>query len=316
MLVAKLKASLDLLAIGRISAPLDLKAGKEAGQFQLIEPAKDLRGVAAATKIKPVTTFGIWYPSVPPKGSNYSVAIHFHGGAYVSLSARDDSCRWGADMLAKHVTDFAFLAEYRLASREDGAFPAQLQDAIAAYQHVLSMGIPAWQIVVGGDSAGGHLALSLLRYMVDNEGILPYPRAALLWSPAVDWVSPSDVMTTYNNKHYEFDIIPAEWIAWGSTEFTKGLDPGAPSLKPYLVPLSSPFRIKTPLWIQACGLEVLHDSIVEFGEGMKALGNSVTMNSAPLAVHDLFYGNLTGFPVEAEKAFKEARVWLQQSKFE
>lgn len=312
MMAARTKATLDILGTGRISAPLELKAGKEAEQFQLIKPAKDLQGVAAATEIKPVTTFGIWYPSPPPKGSNGSVAIHFHGGAYVSLTARNDSCGWGADMLAKHVADFAFLAEYRLASREDGAFPAQLQDAIAAYQHVLSLGIEASQIVVGGDSAGGHLTLSLLRYIVDNDGILPQPRAALLWSPAVDWVSPSDVTTTYNNKHYNFDIIPAEWIAWGSTEFTKGLDPSAPSLKPYLVPLHSPFRIKTPLWIQACGLEVLHDSIVEFGDGMKAIGNSVTMNSAPLAVHDLFYGNLTGFLAEADKAFKEAGAWLEQ----
>ena len=50
------------------------------------------------------------------------------------------------------------------------------------------MNIPASNIVTSGDSAGGNVAIALLRYISSPEGNnLPSPLAALLWSPSVDY---------------------------------------------------------------------------------------------------------------------------------
>jgi acetyl esterase/lipase len=61
-----------------------------------------------------------------------------------------------------------------------------LQDAITAYVYVLeSLYKRPEQFVMSGNSAGGNLALAVLRYLHISASptSLPLPRAVLLWSP-------------------------------------------------------------------------------------------------------------------------------------
>jgi acetyl esterase/lipase len=57
---------------------------------------------------------------------------------------------------------------------------------VTAYQYLLGLGIPATNINISGDLAGGHIVIALLRYFHDNEDVLPLPSVALLWNPWVD----------------------------------------------------------------------------------------------------------------------------------
>jgi acetyl esterase/lipase len=60
-------------------------------------------------------------------------------------------------------------------------FPTQLRQASAALAHLLDTGVPAGDIIIGGDSAGGNLALTLLSHLQHpHPDLPPVPLAAPL----------------------------------------------------------------------------------------------------------------------------------------
>jgi len=66
-------------------------------------------------------------------------------------------------------------------------FPAALIDAIAAYNYLLNdVGFKPEKVVIMGCSAGGHLSIALIRYILDNQGVLPLPPALVSLHPWVD----------------------------------------------------------------------------------------------------------------------------------
>ena len=73
----------------------------------------------------------------------------------------------------------ALIVNYRRAPEH--RYPAQLEDALAAYRWLLRERVDSKQIALAGDSAGGGLAVSTLMYIRDYD--LPLPAAALLLSP-------------------------------------------------------------------------------------------------------------------------------------
>lgn len=91
-----------------------------------------------------------------------------------------------------------FSSAYRLVATAPfppkNAFPAALFDALAAYRYLVhTLGFRPQNIVVAGDSAGGHLAIALTRYLASAEiAVLPPPGALLLTSPAVEWAVTHD----------------------------------------------------------------------------------------------------------------------------
>lgn len=70
----------------------------------------------------------------------------------------------------------------------------QLVDCITAYAFLVdTLGVPPSDILMGGDSAGGHLALCLIRYLRDVVKVEELPRGLLLSSPLADmsyWLDP------------------------------------------------------------------------------------------------------------------------------
>jgi acetyl esterase/lipase len=110
-------------------------------------------------------------------------------GAYVIGDGRQDDCGFAAKNLLAHTSATHVLCpQYRLASNPGCRFPAQLQDAVTSLLYLLeTMNVPASQITISGDSAGGNLCLALLRYIADNpNAAVPSPGCAFLWSPWVD----------------------------------------------------------------------------------------------------------------------------------
>lgn len=70
--------------------------------------------------------------------------------------------------------------------------------------------IPAENIIVSGDSAGGGLSLALMLYLRDNE--YPLPAGAILMSPWVGMYSPQlcHPLISYSvvaRSHYELQIV-------------------------------------------------------------------------------------------------------------
>ncbi|MFW0783789.1 alpha/beta hydrolase [Gordonia sp. CPCC 206044] len=108
------------------------------------------------------------------------IIYYLHGSGYVICSPRTH--RGVVARLSAGTGWSAFSLDYRLGP--EYAFPAAGDDAIRGYHWLLSHGFDPAQIVVAGDSAGGHMALDLL---ADNarRGI-GQPGAMVLLSPLYD----------------------------------------------------------------------------------------------------------------------------------
>ena len=121
---------------------------------------------------------GEW--SLAPGSDSSKVLLFFHGGGYCSGSIA--SHRRMVTEAGRAMRMRTLALDYRRAPEHP--FPAQHEDALTAWRFLRRQGIAADRIAVGGDSAGGNLALSLInRLRAANE---PLPGCAWLVSPWTD----------------------------------------------------------------------------------------------------------------------------------
>lgn len=162
------------------------------------------------------------------------VVLYVHGGGFIWGSPR--AYRALAGWLSHHAKMPVFVPHYRRAPEHP--FPAAVDDAEAAYRQLLNRGVPATRITVAGDSAGGHVAASLLG-RVARHG-LPTPAAVALFSPMLDltgadarerdqispdpFASPPYALraaTAYAGglplDHVELDVLAADKAHWPTT---------------------------------------------------------------------------------------------------
>ena len=114
----------------------------------------------------------------PKGGEKYPVLLYLHGGAFVYKAA---------PYHYRNVREYAvrgrcrvLMPDYRLSPK--WKYPAAVEDAFEAYNWAQGNLSPA-SIAVGGDSAGGEIALSLTRRII-KEGIAK-PRFLMLVYPVV-----------------------------------------------------------------------------------------------------------------------------------
>src|SRR2546423_2098460 len=96
--------------------------------------------------------------------------LYVHGGAYFFNSVATE--RYQIQRHARKLNCRAFAPRYRLAPQFP--FPCAVLDVLSAYVYLLdTCRIPAEEILISGDSAGGGLVLGLLCLLRDME--LPLP---------------------------------------------------------------------------------------------------------------------------------------------
>ena len=120
-----------------------------------------------------------WTRLKAPHGSRHA-NLYCHGGGYTSGNL--GYARVLASKLA-HVTGYDVLSfEYRLAPEHP--YPAAVEDALRAWDHLMLLGYGARDVVLAGDSAGGNLALVLCHRLKAAGRRLP--GALVLMSPWTD----------------------------------------------------------------------------------------------------------------------------------
>ena len=124
-------------------------------------------------------------------GSDDPLLVYFHGGGYGIASAL--AYRAYCSHLVRRAGVRVLNVDYRLAPEDP--FPAAVEDALKAYQWVLSQGTPPSRVVIGGDSAGAGLAVAGLVVMRDRS--LPLPAGGVCLSP---WVDLTNTATTYATR--------------------------------------------------------------------------------------------------------------------
>ena len=124
--------------------------------------------------------------------------LYLHGGGYYFCSTKTH--RPLVFGLTKRAGVRSFSLDYRLAP--ENRFPAALDDALAAYRQLLALGTPPESIVLGGDSAGGGLALATLVALRDRGE--PLPAGAILFSPWTDLAATGATLRTNDGPEPRF----------------------------------------------------------------------------------------------------------------
>jgi acetyl esterase/lipase len=152
MLLTIVSASAQVLPPGRTP-----NVSKRLGDSTPFGNAIVKKDISYVSNPHPRQTFDLYLPNDNVEGPA-TLVVWIHGGAWM-LSNKD----WNnVKYLVKHGYALASV-DYRLSG--DAKFPAQIQDCNAALNFLLtnaaSYGIDPNRFVVGGASAGGHLALLL-----------------------------------------------------------------------------------------------------------------------------------------------------------
>lgn len=117
---------------------------------------------------------------IPDPASGQSIVYYLHGSGYVICSPRTH--RGLVARLTRRTGIGAFVLDYRLGPEHH--WPAGGDDTVRGYRWLLDQGFAGSQIIVAGDSAGGHLALDLLA--ANHRDGVEQPAAMALFSPLYD----------------------------------------------------------------------------------------------------------------------------------
>ena len=145
---------------------------------------------------------GLW---VQNQAKGEGLVLYFHGGGYI-VGAPETHAAMLAELM-RLSGQRALLPLYRLAPEHP--FPAAFDDALAAWQALRVRGYSPDQIILGGDSAGGGLALALLSHLcIAGQP----PAGAFVFSPWTDLTFSGDSIR--ENAASE-QMLPAERLAEG-----------------------------------------------------------------------------------------------------
>ena len=190
------------------------------------------------------TMAAAWTRPNRPHGTRHAI-LYCHGGGYTSGNL--GYSRVLASKLA-HATGYDVLSfEYRLAPEHP--YPAAVEDALLAWDHLMLLGYGAGDVVLAGDSAGGNLALVLCHRL--RQASRRLPGALVLMSP---WTDMTMSGASYRERAELDPMLTPEYI-----EAVRRAYAGAQELsQPSLSPLFGDFRGFPPVLIQVGDHEILY----------------------------------------------------------
>ncbi|MGI5167377.1 alpha/beta hydrolase [Spirillospora sp. CA-253888] len=225
------------------------------------------------------------------------VFLYLHGGGYFFGSPRlYRPFNW---RLSASTARPVLALDYRLVPEHTPA--DALADALTAYDFLLERGHEPSRIVVGGDSAGGHLTLALLLAL--KERGTPPPAAAVCLSPWVDLLCAADSHTANARTDH---LIPARKLAELGQRFCADKEENDPLFAPARADLSG----LPPTMFVASGTEILRDETRDVAERAQRAGVD--------AVYQEWDGLVHVFPVfadympEGKAAFRHIAEFLRR----
>ncbi len=206
----------------------------------------------------------------PKEAEDPPLLIYYHGGAFVMKAAAYHKNLMQS--YAKEVKCAVLFVDYRLAP--EYKFPLPVEDCYDAYKWALAKGYA--KIIVGGDSAGGSLALAVIQKAF-KENLSPADAVFLVY-PVCDTRMQSQSMKKYTDTPL-----------WNSTLNPKALKLYA-SEEDWHNPLISPLEASDlsflpPTYIETAEFDCLHDEAVQLAQRLKNEGVAVTLNETNGTMH-------------------------------
>lgn len=230
-------------------------------------------------------------PKALSQDARAPICVYLHGGGYIAGSL--NSHRDMATHLAHMAQVRMLMVDYRLAP--ENPYPAAHEDAMAVYRALLAQGVAASQLLMGGDSAGGNLALATAQAARDAG--LPLPRGLVLFSPWLDLTHQGESITANQDKdamlHRQLLVDALAMYA-----------PTAPASDPKISPLLGNLGGLPPTLTVVSQSEILRDDALRLHAGLQAAGGDSTCLQWKHTPH--------AFPVMA-RLLPEARDALRQT---
>lgn len=198
------------------------------------------------------------------------VVLQLHGGGYNMLSPRfyrDFNAR-----LATAARARVLAVDYRTGAGH--TWPSPVEDALFAYHHLLACGYSNSQVVIVGDSAGGHLTLTTLLALRDRG--LPMPAGAIAISPWGNFAG--DFPSMEENRHRDV-MLGTDAIRALGRFHARGQDLKSPEISPAF----ACYEGIPPLFLIATECEILRDDARAVRDAAIAAGVAVRYHEA----HDL-----------------------------
>lgn len=196
----------------------------------------------------------------PERGHDRKHAILYcHGGGYTSGNL--GYSRVLASKLT-NVTGYEVLSfAYRLAPEHP--YPAAVEDALRAWDHLMYLGYGARDVIVAGDSAGGNLALVLCQRLKEARRRLP--AALILMSP---WTDMTASGRSYTERIHLDPMLTMNYIKAVRAAYAQDRPPEDPCLSP----LFGSFEGFPPVLIQAGTHEILLSDSVRLRDRLVQAG--------------------------------------------
>lgn len=227
---------------------------------------------------------------------SHRVLLYFHGGAYICGSP--DTHLGLLGRLSEKTGMRVIAPAYRLAPNHTA--PAPFEDACAAHSALLEKGIAPCDIVLGGDSAGGGLALALLAHLCARNR---RPAAVFAFSPWVDLTLSSESLT--RNAACEPFLPVSRLVETRDNALGK-----TATDDPRASPLFATFDAPPPVQIHVGTTELLLDDSRRMAEHLRAAGGQVELNEWPDAPH--LWPLFDGYIPEARLTVASVARFLEQ----
>lgn len=214
---------------------------------------------------------GEW--SIAPGSDATRVLMFFHGGGYCSgsiLSHRRMVTEAGRAAQARTLA-----VAYRLAPEHP--FPAALDDAWTAWRFLRNQGVAAGRIAIGGDSAGGGLAVALINRLRDAGE--ETPGCAWLVSPWTDLTMSGETLVT---KEATDPIIHKGYLVELADAY---LPPAVNRKDPRVSPLYADLKGLPPTLIQVGSAETLLADATRFAAAIGTADVQATLEIWPRMIH-------------------------------
>lgn len=260
------------------------------------------RGAWLNARGRPYTSFtsdslsrvpALW-TALPTPGA--AVILYLHGGGYVMGNPRTHAAL-AANLKRKTGLEVC-LPDYRLAPEHP--FPAAFDDALTAWRALVAKGHAPEQIILGGDSAGGGLALALLGHLCATGQ--PRPKALFAFSPFTDFAFEGPSIT--RNARSEI-LLPISRLENLRDRVLQGADPRDPRISP----LYGTFIGAPPVLIQVARTEILHSDSTRMVQHLRAQGVDVTLQESGNLPHVWQYFH--GWLPEARASLSDAANFIR-----